>query len=210
MTARTMNHWNAHQLVVFDVETNGTRPFWHEIVQIAAIALDARLEPRYDILPFDIFLSPEHPERTDPNALRVTGFKLPELINKGHTPDKAVQMFEDWVKRLELGITPSGTPKRIIPLAHNWAFDKPFLQDWLGYGYFDELVDSRARDTMCIANFLNDHASFHAETVPYSKCTLSWLASKLGIPHEYAHNALQDCLVTVQVYQALCQRGILG
>jgi DNA polymerase III epsilon subunit-like protein len=197
-------------MCVLDVETTGTTPYWHEVTQVACIALNANLEPRKDIMPFDIFLTPEHPERADPEALRVTGIPLQKLMREGHNQDKARDMFERWVERLELGQTKWGTPKRVIPLAHNWAFDKPFLQDWLGATLFNELIDSRFRDTMTVSLFLNDNASFQAEKVPYSKNTLTWLASKLGVQHDHAHNALQDCLVTAEVYKRLCQRGLMA
>jgi len=205
-----MQHWNAHQLVAIDVETTGTRAFWHEIVQIAAVALDANCLPRKDVMPFDIYLCPDHPERADPEALRVTGFKMTDLLRKGINQDKAKDMFDRWVKTLDLGITPSGYPKRIIPLAHGWAFDKPFLQDWLGYGAFDEMIDSRFRDTMCVSLFLNDHAAFHAEKVPYSKNTLGWLCKQLGVENIKAHNALQDCMATAECYNRLCKLGIIA
>lgn len=208
MKSKTMRHWNAHQLCAIDVETTGTQPYWHEIVQISAVALDADLTPRKDLMPFDVFLCPDHPERVDPDAMKVTGLSLKKLMLEGHSPDKAVDMFERWVERLELGQTVWGTPKRIMPLAHNWGFDKPFIQDWLGHALFNELFDSRCRDTMIISLFLNDYAAFQAETVPYSKNKLSWLASKLGVEHEGAHNSLVDCLITAEVYRRLCLLGL--
>jgi DNA polymerase III epsilon subunit-like protein len=210
MIAKTLEHWNGHQLVALDVETTGTRPFWHEIVQVAAVALNADFQPRKDIMPFDIYLCPEHPERVDPDALKVTGFEMTDLLRKGINPDKARDMFEIWTTRLELGMTPSGTPKRIIPLAHGWAFDKPFFQDWLGYATFDELLDSRFRDTMCVSLFMNDHAAFHNERVPYSKNTLGWLCAKLGVENVKAHDALQDCLATAECYHRLCKIGVIA
>jgi len=210
MVAKTMRHWNNHQLVVIDVETTGLRPFWHEVVQFAAIALNADLEPRKDIMPFDIYLCPEHPERADPEALKVSKLDLKTLICTGHNPDKARDMFQLWVDRLELGMTPSGIPKRIMPLAHGWPFDKPFVQDWLTYGLYEELFDARYRDTMCTSLFLNDHAAMHAERVPYSKNNLAWLASKLGVEHDNAHDALSDCLVTAECYRRLCHIGIIA
>lgn len=209
MTAKSMRHWNAHQMVALDVETTGTRPFWHEVIQVAAIALDANLDPRKDIIPFDVFLCPEYPERVDPEALRVTGLKLDHLLRHGHNTDKAVDMFEDWVKKLELGVTIGGNEKRIQPLAHNWAFDKPFLQDWLGYGTFNYIIDSRARDTMTLSLMLNDMAAMHAEKVPYSKNTLKWVCYQLDVEHEYAHNALQDCIATAECYKRMIQRGFV-
>ena len=209
MIAKSMRHWNAHQMVALDVETTGTRPFWHEVIQVAAIALDANLNPRKDIMPFDVFLCPEFPERVDPEAMKVTGLKLDVLIRNGHNTDKAVDMFLDWVEKLELGVTVGGHEKRIIPLAHNWSFDKPFLQDWLGYGTFDYLMDSRARDTMSLSLMLNDMAAMHAEKVPYSKNHLKWLCGQLDVEHEYAHNALQDCIATAECYKRMIQRGLV-
>jgi DNA polymerase III epsilon subunit-like protein len=205
-----MRHWNEHQMVVLDVETSGTRPFWHEVIQISAVALNARLQVRKDILPFDMYLCPEHPERIDPEALRVTGLKLTDLLRTGFNVDKSRDMFEEWTKKLELGCTPTGTPYRIIPLAHNWAFDKAFIQDWLGYGLFDELFDGRYRDTMVTSLFRNDLAAIHAEKVPHSKNNLSWIAENLGVQHDYAHNSLQDCLVTAECYRRLCQLGLMA
>ena len=207
---KSMQHWNAHQMCVFDVETTGLKPCWHEIVQIAVVALDANLQPRRKILPFEMFFCPEHPERIDPEAMRVTGLKEVDLLRRGHDPEKGRDLFEQWVKKLELDITPSGTPKRIIPLAHNWAFDKVFIQDWLGASLFNELIDSRYRDTMTTSLFLNDAASFHAEKVPYSKNTLQWLCKRLGVENPRAHDAIQDCLATAECYRRLCQLGVLA
>lgn len=209
MVAKSMRHWNAHQLVAVDAETTGTRPFWHEIIQFAAVALNSDLEPRKDIIPFDIYITPEHPERVDPDALRVTGLKLDWLMRNGHNMNKAIDMFEHWVGKLELAVTPGGYTKRIIPLAHGWPFDKPFIQDWLGYGTFDLLFDSRFRDTMCVSLFMNDLAGMHAEKVPYSKNTLGWLCNQLNVEHEYAHNALQDCIATAECYKRMCSRGLV-
>ena len=41
MASKSAQHWNGCQVVVMDVETTGLDAHFHEIVQFAAVALDA-------------------------------------------------------------------------------------------------------------------------------------------------------------------------
>ena len=204
--AKSMQHWNGHQICAIDVETSGLDPHWHEILQICILPLDSDLKPRRDVMPFYLDLAPEFPHRISEEALKVNRMNL-ERIMRGIDQDKAKDLLEAWIGKLKLPYTPSGYRKRIIPLAHNYGFDKGFIQRWLGIETYSEYFDGRARDTMETSLYLNDHAAMHGEKVPYSKNTLSWLASKLNVPLERAHDAMQDCLATAEVYRRLLQRG---
>lgn len=208
--ANSMQHWNGHQIAAIDVETSGLDPYWHEILQIAVLPLDSNLRPRTDIIPFNLDLKPEFPHRIEKEAIKVNKLDIQRICLRGHDQDKAIDMFEDWVSRLGLPYTPSGERKRIIPLAHNYCFDKPFIQRWLGVKRYSSIFDSRYRDTMSLSVFLNDRAAMHAEKVPYSKNNLSWLCTKLNVPLERAHDAMQDCAATAEVYRKLLQQGLIG
>lgn len=207
--AYSMEHWNGDQIASVDIETTGLDPNWHEILQIAIVPLTSNFERRKDVLPFYIEMCPDHPERADKEAMDVSRLKLAEIAIRGHDKEKAKDLLMDWVKKLKLPCTKYGTPKRIIMLGQNITFDKPFIVKWLGMDMFNEYFDSRMRDTMVVANYLNDRAGMHAEKVPYPKVNLAWLAKTHNIEHSRAHDALQDCMVAAQVYKKMCEQGLI-
>lgn len=201
--ANSMQHWNGHQLVAVDIETGGLDPSYHEILQIAILPLDSNIRIRRDVMPFYIEMAPEHPQRVDPEALRMNGLDMIRISYRGHDPDKAKDMLEDWVGKLGLPHTKYGNRKRLMPLAHNWQFDSAFIKSWLGIETFGNIFDSRGRDTQTAAAYLNDKAGMMGEKVPFSKVNLSWLCSKLNVENAKAHDALQDCMATAEVYRRL-------
>lgn len=210
--AKSMIHWNHHQLCVIDTETTGLDPYFHELIQICILPVDSNIQPlKVDgkgVTPFYINIRPEHPERIDPQAMKVNQLTFTDLARTGKDRLAAIDMLEHWInEKLNLGATKYGTPKKIMPLGQNYAFDKAFIQRWLSPALYDEYFHYHYRDTMIAANFLNDHAAFHAEKVPFSKCNLTWLAKELKVPYDRAHDALQDCLATAEVYRRLCRRS---
>ncbi len=208
--ADSMQHWNGNQLCVIDTETTGLDPHWHEMIQIAIVALDSEIKPRQDVLPFYIEIVPEHPERADKKAMEVNRKTFTEIAQRGHDPEKAKDLLEEWIKKLGLPSTKYGSPKRIIPLGQNYAFDMGFIKQWLGVSLYSDLFDYHYVDTMITAHFLNDRAAVHAEKVPFSKTNLQWLAKTLGVQRERSHDALQDCLTTADVYRLMLNQGLLS
>lgn len=206
--AVTMRHWNGNQVCAVDTETTGLDPHWHEIVQIAILPLDSNFEPRQDVLPFYVNMKPENPERVDREAVKVN--RLANIMATAHDSLKAIDMFTDWVDTLGLPQTKWGTPKKILPLGHNWAFDKAFIQSWLGRLLYEDHFDCRAVDTMVTARYLNDRAAMHGQKVPFSKVNLRWIANQYNISHDRAHDALQDAVVTAKCYQQMTRHGLLG
>jgi DNA polymerase III epsilon subunit-like protein len=212
MTAKSMVHWNQNQLCAIDVETTGLDPFFHEICQICILPLDANIIPRRDVLPFYIELKPDFPERIDPLAMTVTRQSLVKITRRGFDKEAAKDMLLDWKEKLKLPLTKYGTPKMILPLAHNWPFDRGFIQNWLGTSMFGEIFFGLYRDTMTAALYLNDRAAMHAEKVPFSKVNLAWVAKTLNVKHPKAkaHDALVDCTTTAACYREMLRQGLLG
>jgi len=195
-------HLNGSVMCAVDCETTGTDPLLHDIIEIAVVPLDSNLKPIQNIFPFNMLLQPGRPQNIKQSATRVHGHKLSELMRDGIEPIKAADLFDEWFERLHM---PYG--KRIVPLAHNWPFDRSFIKAWLGEEHFNQYFSALYRDTMVAAQYFNDRAAFHAEQVPFNKVKLNFLAAQLEIPHEHAHSALHDSLVAAEVYHKLMFHG---
>ncbi len=208
--SNAMVHWNGNQVCAIDTETTGLKVGWHEIIQICILPLDSNFKPRRDVLPFFIEMVPEHPERATPEAMRVNRLDFAIIGQRGHDQEKAKDLLEAWIGKLSLPTTKFGTPKKIIPLGHNYAFDRGFITSWLGHETYNGYFHYDYRDTKITAAYLNDRAAMHAEKVPFNKGNLVWLSKKLDILHDRAHDALSDCIATAGVYRALTRQGLLG
>jgi DNA polymerase III epsilon subunit-like protein len=204
---KSMIHWNGDMACAFDTETSGTDPDWHEIVQIAALPLDSNFDPRNDVMPFYVNMKPNHPERVDPKALRVSGLSLSDLMTRGLDQERARDLFLEWVDGLGLPYTPGGYRKRLIPVGHNYFFDRNFISRWLGQETYDELISHFARDTMTVAAFLNDNSAFKVNPPHFQKLDLRYVCSKLGVEKYDRHDALEDCAMAARAYKALVSKG---
>jgi DNA polymerase III epsilon subunit-like protein len=208
-----MQHLNGNLLCAIDCETTGLDPTVNELIQVCILPLDNNLEPIRTVMPFYIEIKPEHPERIEKEAMSVNMIDMATIANRGHDRMKAIDMLIDWIDKLGLSYTKYGTRHKICPLGQNYCFDKGFISAWLGFKMYDELFHYHYRDTMIAANFLNDRAAFMAEPVPFAKCNLQWLAQKLNVQTDKAHDALQDCLACAAVYKKLVTTmpsGLLG
>ena len=203
---KSMQHWNNDQMCAIDIETTGLDCAYHEIWQICILPLNNKIEPRRDIIPLYIKIAPDYEERIDWTDV-LNKSKIKSALRNGMDKRKAADLLIDYIRtRLDLGTTKYGTSKRIIPLGHNYSFDKGFIEQWLDPLVYNELFDVRIRDTMLIANFLNDLANFKAEKVPFEKVQLSWISNNLNIKTIGPHDALVDCLTTAKVYKEMCTK----
>lgn len=200
MANRSMLHLNGNLLCAVDVETTGVTPGHHDLVQICVLPLNSELKPFKDILPFYMDMQPKRPENIDPNAMSINKLKYSEILLKAIDPYKAADLFEEWFERIRLPFN-----KRISPLAQNWPFDRGFIIDWLGQKTFEYIFDGRFRDTMSAALFCNDRSCFANQPAPYPKVNIAYLASQLKIEHQSLrlHDALQDCIVTAEIYRRM-------
>lgn len=198
MSLVTFNH---NILSVVDIETTGSVPGYHEIIQVAILPLDDDLEPM-PISPFYMDIKAEHPERAVPDAMRSHGIKFSHLDN---CPDKVqvASVLEEWFLGLELPLD-----KRLIWLTQNGQFDIPFMKDWLGEQAFDRYFCWQGRDTMQFALGLNDAAAFKCRPLPFNGVGLKPLAEKLGVVLDNHHDALADCIATARVYKELLRMDL--
>lgn len=199
-----MIHLNGHILAAIDVETTGLKPRFHDIIQVCILPLDSELKPLKSTVPFYCEMQPKRIENIDYKAMSISKLELYSIMQKAMTADRTADLFEEWYAKLPL---PVG--KRLVPLAHNWVHDYNFLEDWLGYEHMQYYFWGHYRDTQCSALFENDKADAQVEQTPYPKLGLGNLAARLGVEHERAHDALQDCIATAAVYKRMLQAGFV-
>lgn len=199
------NHWNGNCYASVDIEASGPDPQIYEIVQLAILPLNADFTIRKKPLPFYINIKPENPEIIHKDASRI---KVSESKIRGFDSEAAIEMLFQWRDKLQLPCTKWGTPKKIYPLGHGFSHDRAFLMRWLGQENYEEIFGPRVLDTMVVACYLNDQASFHAERVPFSKVDLSWLAKQYNISITGRHDALVDAKITADVYRNMCKFGM--
>ena len=99
---------------------------------------------------------------------------------------------------------------RIIPLGHNYSFDKEFLRQWLGVMTYDQIFHFLERDTMRVALYMNDRAAVKGQAVPFGQVNLERVARALNIGYDGLHNSLIDCKITADIYREMCNFGLFG
>lgn len=214
-------HLNGNILAVVDVETTGTKPRFHDIIEICVLPLDNALNIRNDIIPFHVDMKPKNPENIDFEAVALqkkhnnpetqqfdnvclNKERIVDVTLRGLDPYTAADRFHDWFQRLKL---PGN--KKIMPIAHNWVFDREFIIDWLGETDFYAKFDPRYRDTMVMSLYENDKTDYHwGYNHPFAKNNLQYLCTTLGIERIRAHTALDDCVVTAKVFKRIVQQSV--
>lgn len=197
-----LQNLNGNLLCAVDVETTGLDINKHEIWQLAVLPLDHTLKPHKHFKLFDMMMKPESKE-IDPGALNLNAKELGDLFLNELPSDKVQDVFVEWTENL--GLAPG---KKIIPVAHNWFFDRSFLIKWLGAPLYDSIFHPFARDTMTIGAFLNDQFEMTGREPPYTRLRLSNMCAKHSIVNEKPHNALADCVATAELYAALCREYV--
>jgi DNA polymerase III epsilon subunit-like protein len=190
-----MKHLKNNIIVAIDIETTGVRPGFHDIIQIAIVPLDNSLKPIGT--PFYTNIKPDHPERTEVQALVINGLTLEEL-NDAPGKERVADELAEWFETLHLSVG-----GRLIPLSHNFVFENSFLKVWLGCAEMDRIFHYLPRDAMIHALALNDAAALRGEEIPYKSVGLKELCQQFGIINTKPHDALADSIAEAQVYKAL-------
>jgi len=193
---------SSDNLVFFDLETGGLEP-WRPIIQVAAIAVDGQLREMESfeakILFDEKYAAPDSLEKNHYNA---TTWKTQAL-----GPRQAARDFRKFLRRHATFNVVSRRQKvyQVAQLvAHNAAFDGPFLQTWFRRLGIFLPAHPRVLCTLQRALWV-----FHEDKSlpPPEDYKLGTLCDYFGIhlPAEKAHDALNDVRATVALYRELAE-----
>lgn len=200
---RSLTHHNGNLLASVDLETTGTQPGYHEIIQIAIQPLDINYERHPTLGYFECYVRPLHPGRAEPDAMRVNHLSLEDLESAAH-PDEVQDALIDWSSTMGFPLE-----RKFIPVVHNWAFEASMLKAWLGVPLVDHLFNGVARDSQALAVGINDMAAAQGRELPFKEVNLKWLSNHFGITNSRPHDALCDAVAGASLYGALTKFDVL-
>jgi len=190
-------------LVFFDLETGGLNPARHPIIQLAAIAVNAKLEPVEAIETKILFRESQATKQ----SLRKNHYSHGRWAKEGIAPEQAAKGFAKFLTRCpgHMTISGNGTPYSVAQLvAHNAAFDGPFLQSW--YERLRMFLPARFQ-VLCTLQRAQWFFVEHPELAPPANYKLATLCEYFRVPFHaaHAHEALGDVTATFMLYQALLE-----
>lgn len=163
---------------VFDVESTGTDVYSDDIIQMAAVKLDAH---GHVTERFERFLCPSKPVG---DSERVHGFSDAFLSDKGVEPLKALEEFLDFTAGC-------------VIIGHNVGFDMTITAQNLARYGSGRKFDNLWYDTLDLSRRFLKHLENH------KLCTV---AAELGTQNDPSHDAMDDILATADVLTILTER----
>lgn len=196
------------RLVCVDIETAGADPKRHPIIQVAAVAIDGQGEPLEAFetkLRFDT-------ARANVSSLRKSHYHPGVWARESRSPRDAAIVFAQFLRRHggHAQVSARGQQFTVSQLvAHNAAFDAPFLWQW--FDKADVYLPAR-RLVLCTMQLAMWKAAQSVQTPPPQNFQLATLCRHYHVPFHAssAHDALGDATATVLLYQALVAGFVKG
>jgi DNA polymerase-3 subunit epsilon/ribonuclease T len=189
------------QTIFVDIETGGLDPKRHPIIQIAAIAVDDTGEP---VEAFEAKVRFDE-RKANKHSLRKNHYHPGIWAKEAREPADVAQAFAQFLRRHARVpmISAKGEAYFVAQLvAHNAAFDGPFLQSW--YERLNSYLPAR-RQVLCTLQRAIWYFVENPRLSPPKDFKLATLCEYFGVPFHAAaaHEALADVTATMLLYQKL-------
>jgi DNA polymerase III epsilon subunit-like protein len=188
-------------VVFFDLETAGLNPKRHPIIQIAAIACGDESEP---LEVFEVKIRFDD-RKANKHSLRKNHYHPGIWAKEAQDEIDAAHSFGEFLRRhanIPM-VSAKGEEYRVAQLvAHNAAFDGPYLQAW--YERLGIYLPAR-RQVLCTMQRAIWHFSENPTLLPPKDFKLATLCEYFDVPFHAAaaHEALADVTATVILYRAM-------
>lgn len=180
---------NQEIYISVDVETSGPSPPDYSMLSLGACVVGNTSENFYaELKPISTNFLPQ--------AMKVNGFSLEELLEKGEKPADAMQRFTAWLRRISWVKRESAVPLFVgFPLSFDWKFVDYYFWHFLGYNPFDYngAIDVRSY-FMGLKNksFLE---SSREEIIKF-----------FSPARKHTHNALDDAIEQAEIFEKMLAR----
>lgn len=183
-----MSSENLKILAAFDLETTGLDPFTHDIIELAIVPLASDFS-RSRLPEFTAKIKSCHPEKVDPDALRVNGLNPFEGEDIGKVAsDIIIWMADNHISQIE-------------PVGHNLRFDLVFFQT--KFPSLSRLFSVYGHDSMQLATTLNDISLLQTGEKIFPSVSLRNLKLHFGMDIPVQHRAMDDALDAAELYRRL-------
>ena len=170
-------------LAFIDVETTGTDPNKHEIIELAAVI--ARLKDGELTVTdqMDVKIHPKNINDADPQSLRINGYNEADWLFATNLED-AMRNF-------------ANITNGAVFVAHNLTFDSAFIDKAFAKTGIENRMHYQKLDTLSIA------FSVMHNTDDMGKLSLRALCEKYCIENKKAHSAYADAYATYELFKKL-------
>lgn len=183
------------KLFYIDVETTGTDPSKHGLVQIAGIVeIDGEVKEK-----INLFIAPFEDDVIEQEALEVIGKTKAELM--GYSSPRSI--YQELVRGMEKYVDRYNREDKFHFVGYNSRFDDSFIRAWfkkLNDKYYGSWFHWPAIDVSNLAaiHFLNNGGR-------PTNFKLMTVANELGIAvdTDQAHDALYDVRITRKIFKSL-------
>lgn len=195
----------ASTLVFVDIESGGANPEHHPIIQLAAIAVAQATFTEIESLEIKVRFDER---KANKYSLRKNSYSRSLWQREAMPEREAAQQFAAFLRRHATyqAISQAGKEYGLAQLvAHNAAFDGPFLQYW--YERLNLFCPAKG-PVFCTLQRCHWYFVENYHLVPPKNFRLATLCQYFDIPFAAAdaHDALGDARATVALYQALIVR----
>lgn len=185
-----------NRICAIDTETTDVDLLKAEAVELAIVPVRNDFSIEEHMKPLELIINPGKQALDDGSeALAFNKIGRDHILKDGIPKEDVRGYIKGWMDANDISL--------IIPLAHNWVFDRIVMCRLIGTKATESLIYRRAKDSHSLAVSINDRYDFFGKKPPFSQTRLSFLADYFGICPEGAHRAKYDCIMTAQVYREL-------
>lgn len=173
--------------LIFDLETLGLNPDYHQWVEFGGVLLDG--ETLAEVSTFQSYVTPRPPVLFEKQALDINGLTINKLYAEGKSMFDVIVGINQWLGNF------AKSNFDIHMVCNNKTFDIPRLEkEYNRFGLQFPCHYSNKWDVKDTARDLG---------LPLDKISLASLCEYFSIPYVNAHGALQDSLMTAEVFRRL-------